>query len=423
MMKVLDAPFTSRSNLRAVSILSNSSSSEAHLRNHIEAVGGSVFCQNFRFNATREDFKSPYLVEGGTLLHMCWEHGSEMMTRVLLDMGVPVNALDINGDTVLHHICGKRVSRCDKSPEAYYAVIQCKVPLLVAAGADMMLPDRLDHTPLVVALHSDASIPVILKLLEYGGSARASNARGHTLLHHAQRCSDAALELFLGMKCVDIDARNNRGSTVLHHACATSPTCDNASRSVESRIQALISAGANLEVKDEYGRTPLNEAITIGSISVIHQLLSVGASVQTLDNENSSVLQDAAMNAPPEVFKLFLDMECMDINYQDKHGFSVLHYCELHNLPLLFQRGVNMSIKNHKGQDAVKYWDSEPTVKNQFDKRVAWQTEVRRRRCAEAVAFAMGDHARLGAHSRVRALKPDVVRLILSFAGKLDEDE
>ena len=426
MMGTVNAHYKSRNNTKAMQVFLNSTSTEAHLRAHIQEVGGAAWCQTFRFNGAREDFKSPALIGGGTLLHQCWEHGSEMLTRVLLEMGVPVNARDDNGHTVLHHACGGLASRCDDSPEAYYKVLECKVPMLVAAGADMMLTDLLRRTPLVLALIRRASVPAIHELLKHGANARQVDHKGHTMLHCAEHYQyDAALQAFLDLKCVDIDGADAVGATVLHHACGCSPTNDNDSRSSAARIQMLVAAGPNLELKDYYGHTPLNWAAEAGCMQAIHTLLKHGANVQTVDHENTSILQHAALGAHAAVVQLFLDMKCLDIDHQDKYGFSVLHYCELTTLPLLLQRGANMSTKNHAGLDALDYWKSEPDVTEVEQKAAIWTIELRHRCRAKAEAFAMGHHERLGSESRVRGLELGVVKMIISFAfeGKMHDTE
>ena len=129
MMGTVNAHYTSRNNTKAIQVFLNSTSTEAHLRAHIQEVGGAAWCQTFRFNGARKDFKSPALIEGGTLLHQCWEHGSEMLTRVLLEMGVPVNARDAAGATVLHYAC-----RCSPTGDNDTRSSEARIQTLVAAG-------------------------------------------------------------------------------------------------------------------------------------------------------------------------------------------------------------------------------------------------------------------------------------------------
>jgi len=388
--------FKTRQNIKAQRVLSVST--ETDLREQIEAVGGAAWCRSFRFNGEREDVKSTTLIEGGTLLHQCWEHWSEMLTRVLIQMGVPVNAGDANGNTLLHYVCRDLASRYDNSPDVYHKVLECKISLLVGMGADMGVTNQAGHTPIMLALKQRAPIQAMRMLVEHGVNT----------LH----------------------TRGIRGATIMHYACGGELTDEYNLQYIKSIVQILTDAGADFESKDTDGCTPLMWAVEQGSVPVVQTLLKFGMDVHTVDKRNASILHRAAMNAPMDMLQLFLEMGCLDIDAQDEFGFSVLHHCEIEMIPLVFQYGINMSTKalvgrdgGVEGLDALEYWKTQNDEIDFAELEDMWNTEMRRRKGVEAVAFAMGHHERLGAESMVRELETGVVRMILSAADKLPTDE
>jgi ankyrin repeat protein len=71
-------------------------------------------------------------------------------------------------------------------------------------------------------------------------------------------------------------------------------------------VEALISAGANVNAKNRYGTAPLVLAATTGNASVTEALLKAGGDVRVSVPETGTVLIAAARTGNPEVMKLLL---------------------------------------------------------------------------------------------------------------------
>jgi uncharacterized protein len=84
-------------------------------------------------------------------------------------------------------------------------------------------------------------------------------------------------------------------------------------------VEALISAGANVNAKNRYGITPLVLAATTGNASVTAALLKAGADVRVSVPETGSVLITAARTGNPEVVKLLLAAGA-DVNFSERYS-------------------------------------------------------------------------------------------------------
>ena len=68
-----------------------------------------------------------------------------------------------------------------------------------------------------------------------------------------------------------------------------------------------INAGSNLDVKDEYGSTPLIIAITFGKTEAARAVIEAGADVEITNNEGSTPLHIAAFFCHTEIVEALLD--------------------------------------------------------------------------------------------------------------------
>lgn len=113
------------------------------------------------------------------------------------------------------------------------------------------------------------------------------NAPGQRLLHRIiQRKHLGTLSVFFEDIRVDITVVDQDGISPLHDA---------ARYNNQVAIKYLIAYGANVEVRDKDGRTPLCWAALMGNLEVMHLLMGVGqASRDTTDDYNNTILHYAA---------------------------------------------------------------------------------------------------------------------------------
>ena len=106
-----------------------------------------------------------------------------------------------------------------------------------------------------------------------GGSIKAVDGQGNTLLHHAAFEWDVAVAKFLISKGANVNARNNRGFTPLHAAAE--------GMKIEV-AKFLVSKGADVNAKNNADATPINTARARATVTgknfmpMIQYLASVG---------------------------------------------------------------------------------------------------------------------------------------------------
>jgi len=138
-----------------------------------------------------------------TLLHLAATESETKAVAFLIRHGFDVNAVTGKGETPLHLVAG---------PISFYEIVK----LLLESGAKPNIEDDNGCTPLFNAVSGDNIAATLL--LEHGAKVNFANKEGWTALHVAAR----------------LDQRKN--------------------------VQFLIANGAEVNVKDANGKTPLDIA-------------------------------------------------------------------------------------------------------------------------------------------------------------------
>ena len=172
--------------------------------------------------------------EGKTVLHYAADFGPTVFLRMLLDYGASVEATDTEGLTALHY----------------------------AAKSD--------------------SVEKVSRLLDKGANTESKCLKGTTPLHHAARAEmEEAVRLLLEGGAI-VDAKDCRGRTALLEAVEHNRT--------PSIVQQLLCAGAEVNVNDEVGMTPLLIAVKTGSLDITKLLIDNGADLAATNQDRSTAL-------------------------------------------------------------------------------------------------------------------------------------
>jgi len=174
--------------------------------------------------------------------------------------------------------------------------------------------------------------PAIAALLEKSGPVDARDDEGNTALLHASRhfitsgCRKAGVALL--DKGADINAANNAGETVLMRA---------ATQFEPDMISYLLQRHADVNARTNHGHTALMavidspadysdvgpEAGRVFSLAIFSVLIGAGADVNVVNDSGATPLHLAARRGHIKVVELLVEHKA-DVNAKDKQGRTPL---------------------------------------------------------------------------------------------------
>ena len=194
-----------------------------------------------------------------TGLHAAAHKGDVAKVQRLVASGAGLNATDAHGRTPLH------VATFARQREAIRA--------LAKAGADLnrLEADRYDAVTIAAVADDEATLKV---LLELGASAKQVTSRydGTALIAAAHLGHDGVVRQLIAAGA-PLDHVNNLHWTAVIEAIVLG---DGGARH-QATLKALIDAGANLQLADRSGQTPLALAKARGFTAMVSMLEKAGA--------------------------------------------------------------------------------------------------------------------------------------------------
>jgi len=230
--------------------------------------------------------------------------------------------------------------------------------------------------PLIMELATDKDEEVFLqrvqKLLDDGADINGADT-GRPLLLRAARLGHIEAVKLLTAGGADVDLCTVPGATPLFGA---------AEEGHESIVMHLLDQGANLHPKTILGYTPLHRAAAFGSHQIVKMLLDKNADVNAVTRDGFSPLHSASQRGHSEVVKL------------------------------LVEAGANLYCKTYGGHIAEDFTVRSIMANGHKETRIFLRDAARSERF---LAFAMGEHERLGAQSRVATLfgEQEIIRMIM----------
>ncbi len=187
------------------------------------------------------------------------ERGDAALVQQLLREGADLNGRDARGRTPIM--------------AATHANKPAIVKILIQAGADINLQDEIKDNPFLYA-GAEGLLDVLKLLIDAGADTRITNRFGGTaLIPAAERGHVEVVQELLTRTDVKIDHVNNLGWTALLEAVILG---DGGPRRTEV-VRLLIAAGANVNIADGRGVSPLAHARQRGYTQMIALLERAGA--------------------------------------------------------------------------------------------------------------------------------------------------
>lgn len=139
------------------------------------------------------------------------------------------------------------------------------VPSLLKLGADVDAQDNDNMTPLLLTDDKD----IVQRLLEGGARVDLRNKNGQTPLHLASQRHNATLVALYLKSGVGVDTLDNNHRTPLHSVLLSHMSFSDKRKRrkrylLEEIIVLLLEHAANVHLRDDHGRTPLQIASKLG---------------------------------------------------------------------------------------------------------------------------------------------------------------
>ena len=217
--------------------------------------------------------------EGQTLLHLAAFHGHRDLAELLLDRKADANARDAKGHTPLWFAITS-----EDNPKGKVALLD----LLVRRGADPRVRFEEEQTLLHVAarvgtnrLDSKLFVEPIRWLIQRGVPVDARDKHGRSAAYHAAKARNYPIARVLVEAAPELD-RDELGAIAL-------ASVDN-----EGLLHWLIEARkANINARDEWGKTLLHMAARMGRVRLARYLLDHGADPSVKDGAGDRWLDDS----------------------------------------------------------------------------------------------------------------------------------
>uniref|UniRef100_A0A8D0DB11 Ankyrin repeat domain 52a n=1 Tax=Sander lucioperca TaxID=283035 RepID=A0A8D0DB11_SANLU len=332
--------------------------------------------------------------QGYTPLHAAAASGHLEIVKYLLRMGTEIDEPNGFGNTALHVACymgqeavatelvnhGANVNqpnKCGYTPLHLAAVSTngalC-LELLVNNGADVNQQSKEGKSPLhMAAIHGRFTRSQIL--IQNGGEIDCVDKYGNTPLHVAAKYGHELLISTLMTNGADTARRGINGMFPLHLAvlygfsdCCRKLLSSGQLYSIVSSMskEHVLSAGFDINIPDNFGRTCLHAAASGGNVECLNLLLSSGTDLNKRDVMGRTPLHYAAANGRYQCTVTLVGAGA-EVNEPDQTGCTPLHYSAASQndedeakesyfcLEHLLDNGADPSMVNSKGYSAVHY--------------------------------------------------------------------
>ena len=262
---------------------------------------------------------------GATLVMRASFHGAVRCVKLLIEKGADLQAVNGQGETVLHLACrgGHR-----------------EIVRLLKKNGARDVKDKSGNFPFDVAYQE-----------------------GHEeLCQDFERCKEAGRALRMALRtnalddverqlseCTDINQQDQFGCTLLYRAAQWGRT---------GPVSLFLAQGALPDVQDETGRTAFHRAAAAGHLAVVQLLFANGASTDLRDTTGSTPLHYADANGHTAVASFLLDQGA-DINAVDEQGRTILHNAVLRGatgtVEQYLRRNADISIRDGQGMMPCHY--------------------------------------------------------------------
>ncbi|KAK1570931.1 hypothetical protein Q3G72_009243 [Acer saccharum] len=224
---------------------------------------------------------------GPSVAHVCAYHGQPDCMRELLLAGADPNAIDDEGESVLHRAVAKKYT-------------DCALVILENGGCrSMSILNSKDLTPLHLCV-ATWNVAVVKRWVEVASSSEIAGAidipspLGTALCMAAAVKKDHEVEgrelvrILLAAGADPTAQDPQHGRTALHIAAMANDV---------QLVKIILDAGVDVDIRNVHNTTPLHVALARGAKSCVGLLLSAGANCNMQDDEGDNAFHIAADSA------------------------------------------------------------------------------------------------------------------------------
>ena len=222
-----------------------------------------------------------------TALHVAAYYNRIEVARYLLQCGGNINAQDSSGKTPLHIAIAR----------GYVDMAE----LLLQNGADKEARDNKQTTPLHLSVNKNQE-SIFNLLLAYGCKVDVCQADNSSILHSAVMVENLTIIRVLLEKGCPVNIVDNYNKWAPIHFAAESGNDD--------VLPLLLAYNPNIEIKDNFSRTPLHHATGSGQLTNVKLLIKHGANIIAQDTVgNYTPIYLAVEKGHGAVLKFLLEHE------------------------------------------------------------------------------------------------------------------
>ena len=265
---------------------------------------------------------------GWTALHVAASKGHVEIIKLLRAGGWDIRAVDDCGRSALHIACingqlevvtellgeiDAKHGDADGNTPLHFAARQGNpriVSLLIESGAILEKPDVGGVTPMHLACQHDR-LEAAKKLIKGGSSPMKEDGAGDSALHYSARFgATTVLNHLLTFSDLDLNTHAGDGSTPLHHA---------AQHGSVPEIKLLLNAGADFDMLDNHGRSPIEVAMSCGKLAAVKALIRV-CNVRWHGHRSSNILFRAFQSKNRRIAAFVISTMISEIGEKKSNG-------------------------------------------------------------------------------------------------------
>lgn len=239
---------------------------------------------------------------GNTPLHIALIKKDVCAAKQLIWKGAYINARNKKGERPLHLAAAK----------------SCRgiVGLLICEGAIIDCQDFYGRTPLDRALsrNTGTGVSVALSLIDAGAKTDRIDNDMNTMLHRILKSENFEAARYILRLFPNMHQLNSYGESYINLTAGLGPN---------SLLRNLIEKGADVNIKDSNGNSPLHKAVMTNELKVVEFLLKNGANVNEPNGKNEYPIHLALKRSPSDHFVDVLIQYGADITIKKPDGKKI----------------------------------------------------------------------------------------------------